>query len=131
MQINRTLQFAKWNLLFCLSIALIVSVAGCRSPRRSQPVAGELQNSSAEVEHGRRVFMQHCHMCHPGGEGGLGPSINDKPLPAFAMKTQVRIGAGVMPSFDKHHIAAEDLDALTAYLKALRKQSPQPTALRK
>jgi len=67
-------------------------------------------------------------MCHPGGEGGLGPSLNDKPLPAFAKKLQVRtglVGFNIMPAFNKHQIPSEDLDDLMRYMKALRKQQPQ------
>jgi hypothetical protein len=36
------------------------------------------------------------------------------------MKTQVRVGLGAMPSFDKEGIPPEDLDALMDYVMALR-----------
>jgi mono/diheme cytochrome c family protein len=67
------------------------------------------------------VFQQHCHQCHPGGEGGLGPALNDKPAPAFLIKTQVRLGLGTMPGFDKAQISPEELDDLAAYMLASRK----------
>src|SRR5688572_581576 len=46
--------------------------------------------------------MQHCHQCHPFGQGGLGPALNDKPAPRFLVKTQVRLGFGTMPGFSKN-----------------------------
>jgi mono/diheme cytochrome c family protein len=75
---------------------------------------------NVQMEQGRLVFMEHCHHCHPGGEGGLGPGLNDKPLPGFLMKTQVRLGMGVMPSFDEKDITPEQLDALVEYLARRR-----------
>lgn len=54
----------------------------------------------------------------------MGPGINDKPFPVFAMKLQVRtgiLGLKAMPSFDRHQIPSEDMDDLMAYIKALRK----------
>src|SRR5437868_12399690 len=111
-------------LLFLSGIAVVL--AGCRSVRRGEPIVGPLSSNDPAVQHGKIVFMRRCNSCHPGGEGGLGPGINDKPLPTFAMKLQVRtglVGFGVMPSFDKHQIPSEDLDDLMKYLKAVRKQS--------
>ena len=106
---------------FCLLI-LASLAAGCRSPRRGEALRGSLALNNDQVARGQLVFMERCYYCHPGGEGGLGPSLNDKPLPRFLMKTQVRLGLGTMPSFKSHEISAEELDDLTAYLVALRKQ---------
>jgi len=53
------------------------------------------------------------------GEADLGPALNDKPLPAFLMRFQVRNGLGVMPAFAKDRISDAELDQLIAYLKAL------------
>ena len=108
---------------FFLVLALVMSAQGCRSVRRGEPIVGPLASTDPAVQHGKVVFMRRCSMCHPGGEGGLGPGLNDKPAPRFLMKTQVRVGLGVMPSFDKHKIPSEDLDDLVKYLIALRKQS--------
>ena len=86
---------------------------------------GPLSSNDPAVEHGKIVFARKCNSCHPGGEGGLGPGLNDKLLPVFAMKLHVRtglVGFKAMPSFDQHSIPSEDLDDLMAYLKALRKQ---------
>ena len=111
-----------------LALALAV---GCRSVRRGEPIVGPLTSNDPAVEHGKIIFAHKCNSCHPGGEGGLGPGLNDKPLPVFAMKLQVRtgiVGFKVMPSFDQHQIPSEDLDDLMKYIKALRKQSTHRSA---
>jgi mono/diheme cytochrome c family protein len=100
--------------------AVVALVAGC-SARRSEPLVGALEDSSAAVTRGRQVFMASCHACHPGGEAGLAPAINNKPLPGFMIKTQVRLGVGAMPAFSRDEITAEELDDLVTYLKALRR----------
>jgi mono/diheme cytochrome c family protein len=106
----------------CLAVALLSTpVSGCRSVRRGEPAGAPVSMSSPAVEHGRLTFQQHCYRCHPGGEGGLGPSLNDKPLPVFLMKTQVRRGLGAMPGFDKDEISPHEMDDLMAYMLALRK----------
>ncbi len=102
-----------------------LGVLSACSARRGEPFTGGAPTGDSRVEHGRIVFMQNCHKCHPGGEAGLGPSINDKPLPEFLMKTQVRVGLGAMPSFHRNRISGRDLDDLIRYLKALRRQSPR------
>jgi hypothetical protein len=109
-----------------VALAGIVLVIGCHSVRRGEPIVGPLSSHDPAVQHGKIVFARRCDSCHPGGEGGLGPGINDKPLPVFAMKLQVRtgiVGFGVMPSFNKHKIPSEDLDDLMKYIKAVRKQN--------
>jgi mono/diheme cytochrome c family protein len=52
----------------------------------------------------------------------LGPALNDKPLPAFAMRTQIRAGAGAMPAFSDREISDSDADAVVKYVIALRGQ---------
>jgi mono/diheme cytochrome c family protein len=97
-----------------------VFTVGC-SARRSEPLVGSLTISSPAIAQGRTVFMAHCHQCHPGGEAGLGPAINNKPLPKFAIRTQVRHGFGAMPAFDENEISETEFDALVSYLDALRR----------
>lgn len=98
---------------------------GCGSPRKSEPLAGPLRFSALDPEdraaiRGRRVFMTNCYQCHPAGEAGLGPALNDKPVPAIAIRTQVREGLGAMPAFSEQEISDEELDNLVEYLFALR-----------
>jgi mono/diheme cytochrome c family protein len=106
---------------FLIGIMVCISLTvGC-SARRGEPLVGPLTISSPAVAQGRTVFMTHCHQCHPGGEAGLGPAINNKPLPEFAVRTQVRHGFGAMPAFYENEISETELDALISYLKALRR----------
>jgi mono/diheme cytochrome c family protein len=99
--------------------AALVAATACGSPRRGEPLVGALA-LRGEPARGEQVFMQQCHACHPGGESGLGPALNNKPLPGFALRMQVRWGVGAMPGFSRDEIAPDDLDALVAYLEALR-----------
>jgi len=103
-----------------LGFGLLALLSAC-SARRSEPIAGPLPLASAELRQGEIAFDQHCSRCHPGGEKGLAPAINNKPLPGFMIKTQVRHGAGTMPAFSREELPPEELDALVKYLKALRK----------
>jgi len=97
-------------------------VTGCASARRSEPISGPLPDMSAEVVSGRLLFQRNCNACHVHGEAGLGPAINDKPLPAFMIRMQVRNGLGAMPSFPDKDLASTDLDRIIAYLETLRAQ---------
>jgi mono/diheme cytochrome c family protein len=103
-------------------ILAIVSALGACSTRRSEPFTGAVPSGNPRLDRGRIAFAQHCYKCHPGGEGGLGPAINDKPLPEFLIKMQVRVGLGAMPSFHRADLSDADLDALVHYLKVLRGQ---------
>ena len=101
-------------------IAVCAFTLACASARRREPLATPAP-LDVQAERGRAVFMANCHQCHPGGEAGLGPAINDKPLPEFLKKFQVRHGLGAMPSFSEQKISDEHLDDLMAYLNALRR----------
>lgn len=113
--------------LLCLT--LLVGVfsleAGCGSARRGAPVQAPFRPADAQVEQGQRVFMRYCNSCHPGGEAGVGLAINDKPLPAWLIRFQVRHGLGVMPSFSEDVISDEELRALSRYLVDLRRHDPE------
>jgi mono/diheme cytochrome c family protein len=105
--------------LVAASLALVL--VACGSARRSEPIAGPLAIDSNDMAAGQKVWMQNCDACHIGGEGGLGPALNDKPLPEFAMRTQVRQGLGAMPAFDEREIDGKELDDLMLYVRQLRK----------
>lgn len=108
-------------LLGCAVVAA-GALAACGSARRGEPIAGPLWIGSPAAAHGQEVFMAHCQQCHPTGAAGLGPAINNKPLPGFLIKFQVRHGLGAMPAFPERQIDDAELDDLVAYLKALRRQ---------
>lgn len=108
----------------CLAAALLSLTSGCGSARRSEPLMGPLRLAEPGLVAGRQVFSTHCQQCHPGGEAGLGPALNDKPLPEFLMRLQVRQGLGVMPGFSEKEISDAEMKDLLAYVKALRRHSP-------
>ena len=105
------------------SAGALIAAGGCGAERKQdlppQQIAG-----NPELSRGQLVFMHECNQCHPGGAAGLGPAINDKPLPAGMIKMQVREGLGTMPHFSAQHISDDDLSAVVAYLQARRQQKP-------
>jgi mono/diheme cytochrome c family protein len=107
------------SLLLALAAASVLS--GCPTARRSEPVAGPFRPTDAALKRGEALFDRHCNKCHVNGEAGLGPGINDKPLPKFLMHTQVRVGMGAMPSFKSDEIAEDEVRLILDYLVALRR----------
>jgi mono/diheme cytochrome c family protein len=103
-------------------LCLTIVVTACKSPRRTDPFTDAPYVTTDRLAEGRRVFDQNCHSCHPDGAGGLGPSLNDKPLPGWLIAFQVRRGLGVMPRFDPHKISNEELDSLVEYIRTLRRR---------
>lgn len=112
----------RFLMVAALSLALC---AGC-SARRGEPISQPLKIDNAKVARGERAFMTYCHKCHPGGEKGLGFALNNKPLPGFMTKAQVRAGAGAMPDFPKELITGEQLDEIVEYVALLRSSPPPP-----
>ncbi len=113
-----------------ISFAILVVTAallagGCGTARRGAPLAPAFVPADPVVARGQQVFYAQCHHCHPHGEAGLGPALNNKPLPGFLVKFQARHGLGTMPAFSQDRLPADELDALVAYLAALR-ASPAP-----
>lgn len=102
-----------------LGCALLL--ASCGSARRGAPLVGEQEPPTAEIALGQRVFDGNCSQCHPGGTQGLGPAINNKPLPGWLIRLQVRNGIGAMPAFSEEEISGAQLDALVEYLVWLRR----------
>ena len=107
-------------ILTLMGVALAFLFAACGTARKTPPLAPALDLSDPKVAHGQKVFFQHCHQCHPQGQGGLGPAIVNKPLPEFLMSFQVRHGLGTMPSFGAEKIPSQDMEALMEYIKAVR-----------
>ena len=117
---TRPRSLALATVVACLGVICYALATGCGSARRPEPLVGPVQLTEQQ-QLGRAVFSQHCYQCHPNGAGGLGPAINDKPLPQELVRTQVRAGLGAMPGFDDKQISDEELKALSAYLVALRR----------
>lgn len=101
-----------------LSIMIFsIAVIGVSCKRYKYPFSEKLP-ATASVQEGQKLYMHYCQKCHPFGEAGLGPSIYY--LPSFSKKFQTRAGLGVMPNFPEHVISDEELNKITAYLKALK-----------
>lgn len=101
-------------------LAALLSITGCGSARRGEPITPPPPMTAPTLVRGEEIFMKRCHQCHPGGEAGLGPALNNKPLPGWMIRFQVRHGLGAMPAFSEKEIGDRELDDLVAYLKALR-----------
>ena len=102
-----------------LLLLLLLALASCRA-QRGEP----FDRPAALDEQGRRgqlVYMRHCNSCHPNGAGGLGPALNNKPLPAPAVRLQVREGVGAMPAFPGSLIPDGELEDLVAFVSQLRR----------
>lgn len=102
---------------------LMLILLSCGTSRKSVPLMEPINESSTKITEGQQVFMEYCQACHPHGEAGLGLALNNKPLPGFLIRFQIRNGLGVMPSFKEDVISDEALKQLVAYLKALRKNN--------
>lgn len=107
------------------ALLLLLGLMGC-SARRGEHLKGPLDLTDPRVARGETVFMAKCNKCHPGGEAGLGPSLNNRPLPEFFVRYQARSGTGAMPPFDADELPDKDLADVTAYLKALRINGAEP-----
>lgn len=103
----------------CVLLALPFASA-CATARRGETLTGEHHPPTREIALGERVFDANCSQCHPGGTQGVGPSLNDKPLPGWVIRFQVRHGLGAMPAFSATEIPDAELKAVVRYLKWLR-----------
>lgn len=112
----------KWKpmKLFVFLLLFLILSQGC-SPRKGVPYTEPLSAEEEEVYQGKVLYDQFCNKCHPGGAAGLGPALNNKPLPGFLIRFQIRNGLGAMPAFDENHISDEEVDKIVAYMKILRR----------
>lgn len=104
-----------------ITVLLLLFSLACGTSRRAPTIVKPIANMRPAVAEGEHAFMEHCNKCHPGGTAGLGPALNNKSIPGFLIKFQVRNGLGAMPAFNKNIISKEELDKIVAYLKAIRK----------
>jgi mono/diheme cytochrome c family protein len=101
--------------------AVLAGALSCGPARRDVPFGPPLQLTAKEEE-GQKLFMRQCNQCHPGGAAGLGPALNNKPLPGVAMRTQIRLGAGAMPAFKEDALSDAEVDAIVAYCNKLQQE---------
>lgn len=107
----------RWSALF----AALLAVSACGPSYRGEPLGSAPALNTQLEQDGRVHFDRYCSECHPGGAAGLGPGLNNKPLPGFLVRTQVRVGMGAMPPFPPEMISDDQLDAIVAYTLALSK----------
>jgi mono/diheme cytochrome c family protein len=72
---------------------------------------------------GEQLFIRSCNTCHPGGNAGVGPSLEnlEKDFPSDAkLKAFLRKGKGTMPAQTKDTINDPELDELIGYLRNLK-----------
>lgn len=69
---------------------------------------------------GMQLFMAHCNECHPGGNAGVGPALNDKPLPDFLVHFQIRQGMGDMPAFKEEELSKDEVKQIVLFVRQLR-----------
>jgi mono/diheme cytochrome c family protein len=104
--------------IFLIFIGISILITSCVT-RKAEPLVGrEFIPANERIANGEKVFMIHCQKCHPGGEGGLGPSVIANPAPQLIKRFQMRHGLGVMPSFKKDEISRKDLKDISKYLRA-------------
>jgi mono/diheme cytochrome c family protein len=104
-------------------IIILVSLIlfGCGSARKSEPIVKDVKLTNKNLIEGELSFYKNCNKCHPGGEGGLGPALNNKDIvPSALIKLQVREGLGKMPSFSEKEIPSEELDKIVGYIEFLQ-----------
>jgi mono/diheme cytochrome c family protein len=97
----------------------LIFVSAC-SPRRGEPLTGPL-TLNEEQQRGHVLYDRHCYKCHQEGEGGMSPKFNEKPLPKFLMRFQIRHGLGAMPAFPPERLSDQDVHDIVEYLVALRR----------
>ncbi|MGX5820328.1 c-type cytochrome [Chitinophaga lutea] len=107
----------RW-LILCLMLA-----TACTARRMP---AGESGERESRAVLGREKYMQFCQSCHPMGEAGLAPALNNNPAPGFIKRFQVRHGLGAMPAFQKDKISSADLNAIMYYLRSMKKKPKLP-----
>lgn len=109
------------RLCWVAALAFAMVLGSCGTSRRGAPLTGEHLPPTSEIALGQRVFAANCTQCHPGGTQGLGPALNNKPLPGWLIRFQVRNGLGAMPAFSEAEIPDDQMEALTEYLVWLRR----------
>jgi len=111
------------NLFIIICSLLFVWMTGCGSARKTEPIKEPLNLATEKLVRGQKAFERHCNTCHPRGDSGLGPALNNKDIvPNFLLKFQVRNGLGAMPSISDKVLPDEDLDAIVEYINALQEK---------
>ena len=112
----------KRSLVVSMALAVGLGLASARAEEAARPDAGK-------VEKGQKVYAdKHCSMCHSiAGKGnpktpldGVGSKLSADDLKKYIINPKSVKADSKMKSYSD--IAAEDLDALVAYLQTLTKK---------
>jgi mono/diheme cytochrome c family protein len=111
--------------IFSVLLMFCITLAACSSRRIEKDMSN---GEDPQIAAGRLVFKYNCQKCHPNGEAGVGPALNQLPLPRGLIKARVRSRAfmlylGRMPQFSKHEISKQELSNLVAYMKYMEKDT--------
>ena len=120
--------FIQTRKLAALGVGMAALIAGCTSgslcpctnARRPNVIPDVQLRNNPRLAEGERVFMEHCNQCHVGGAAGLGPSLNDKHIPNWFVRVQVRKGLGAMPAYTPEVISDGQLEDVVTYIRYLR-----------
>jgi len=111
-------------------ILVALVLASCGAEQRIEPEAPEVIPATRDETRGKHLFQKYCYQCHPGGNQGLGPALDDKPIAEAAIRTQIRTGVGSMPSFGEDWLSDDQVAEIAEYVTTLHKASPARTAYR-
>jgi mono/diheme cytochrome c family protein len=114
----------RYPLIFSLTLML----SGCAMTEEVRRI-----NETNQAEHvreagrstnltGEQLFIRSCNTCHPGGNKGFGPTLENlgKDFPDDAkLKAFLRKGKGMMPAQPKDTINDAEMDELILYLRNL------------
>jgi len=92
---------------------------------QSDPTSNSPVTLSVDEFEGMKLFMRKCNKCHPGGEKGKGPSLNDKEYPRFLIHWQVRLGGGDMPKFTDEEISKNQLQQIISIVKLMQNMTKE------
>lgn len=90
-----------------------------------------LLTTADPVERGRLVFLgAGCVTCHGlANQGGvIGPDLDVGDLTIADLRRAIRSGPEGMPAFPEGMLSDDDLEAIYAFLEALRKDAPAASA---
>lgn len=84
------------------------------------------QAPAGDAAKGKALFMKNgCYECHGTvGQGGTGPKLAPKPLPAAGLTAYVRKPAGQMPPYTAKVMSDGDLADVRAYLATVPEPPP-------